>query len=776
MKILSTTLKSKKIKTNNQSGAAMLTSVIFFLFITLAIISGLVGPTVSEFKSASFNLNSKKAYFLAESGGEDAFYRIKNNMTISDNENLILDSNSATTTILDDGFGSKSLVSLGDVSSLQRKTSITIQAGAGSSFNYGVQVGDGGLILENSSSVSGNVYSNGPVSGSAGVNTGNVTAPSLVGSVTVSRNVSPNTAIDIAINASGKYLYALNEGYFEIIDINNPANPQNIKLVNSQYYSNPYHNTIRVSGNYLYITSSNANYLDIYDITDPLNPVLKPHVQVGSGSRGFCVANGFAYVPNYNDSTLSVVNVANPNNASVVSTLTIGARPTSCLVKGNYLYVVLEGPGNYGSIQAFSITTPSAPVFVGSTPAGTLSTYTFPLYGAGQYLYSLSYSLGGMQVESVTNPASPQVVWSTAPNSIYEPAAITGAAGYLYVAVYSPHNSNRAMEIWSITNPSTPSKVNSISVSASFGNPKAIAVSNGYVFLLNSVNNGISKVAVYGIGGGSGGNLIAGDVVSAGGTGSMSKIHATGSAYSHTITDSIIDKNAYYQTMSTTTVAGTTYPGSVDQSTSTMPIPDSTISQWETDAANASVINSPCPYTISGSSSVTLGPVKINCDLQLSNSASLTLSGNIWVNGNVTLSNSGTIQVGSGISGKTVGIIADSPTNHTTNSKITVSNSTNFAGSGTNSYVMLVSQNNSAETGGSQIAIDAQNSMTGKVLLYAPHGQVHLSNSSSIKEVTGWKLILSNSAQVIYETGLAHLLFTSGPAGGYVFDKWGEAQ
>src|SRR5438552_12157640 len=88
---------SKKLKRN--SGAAMLIAVIFFLFISLAIISGLVTPTIREFRAANVNLNSKKSYFLAESGSEDAVYRILNNMSIGNSENITLDSNSVTTAI-----------------------------------------------------------------------------------------------------------------------------------------------------------------------------------------------------------------------------------------------------------------------------------------------------------------------------------------------------------------------------------------------------------------------------------------------------------------------------------------------------------------------------------------------------------------------------------------------------------------------------------------------------------------------------------------------------
>ncbi|TSC78052.1 MAG: Uncharacterized protein G01um101424_186 [Parcubacteria group bacterium Gr01-1014_24] len=153
-----------KRKVNHQSGAAMLISVVFFIFISLAIISGLVSSSVREFKNAQVNLNSKKSYFLAESGSEDALYRIINGITIGGSENLTLDSNSVTTTITDN-LGQKGITSLGDVSSYQRKTNIKLKTGVGASFNYGVQVGQGGLEMTNSSKIIGNAYSGGNIIG-----------------------------------------------------------------------------------------------------------------------------------------------------------------------------------------------------------------------------------------------------------------------------------------------------------------------------------------------------------------------------------------------------------------------------------------------------------------------------------------------------------------------------------------------------------------------------------------------------------------------------------
>jgi hypothetical protein len=157
--------KSKIKRNNKNKGAAMLIAVIFFLFISLAIISGLVSPTVRQYRNANISLNSKKSYFLAESGTEDAIYRTMNNIPISGSENLTLGSNTATTTVTSIDSNTKQISSLGDVSNYQRKTSIRLSTSAGVSFNYGVQVGQGGIDLQGSGTVNGNVYANGPITG-----------------------------------------------------------------------------------------------------------------------------------------------------------------------------------------------------------------------------------------------------------------------------------------------------------------------------------------------------------------------------------------------------------------------------------------------------------------------------------------------------------------------------------------------------------------------------------------------------------------------------------
>jgi len=160
--------KVEKIIIRRNSGAAMLISVIFFLFISLAIISGLVSPSIREFKNANMNLNSKRSFFLSESGSEDASYRILKSKSISENETITLDSNSVITTITTLLSNVKQIISLGNVSNYQRKTGLTLKTGGGIVFKYGTQAGQGGFIFQNNSHVNGSLYSNGNIVGSNG--------------------------------------------------------------------------------------------------------------------------------------------------------------------------------------------------------------------------------------------------------------------------------------------------------------------------------------------------------------------------------------------------------------------------------------------------------------------------------------------------------------------------------------------------------------------------------------------------------------------------------
>jgi len=147
-------------------GQAVMTVVIFFLFISIAIVFGLAGPVIGEVKNAKDLIISKKSYFLAEAGEEDAAYRVIRGMNYSSTEEITLDGFSASTTISSVGGDEKEITSNANVSDSIRKINIILKTGVGVGFNYGAQVGYLGLEMKDNSRVNGSIYSNGNVEGS----------------------------------------------------------------------------------------------------------------------------------------------------------------------------------------------------------------------------------------------------------------------------------------------------------------------------------------------------------------------------------------------------------------------------------------------------------------------------------------------------------------------------------------------------------------------------------------------------------------------------------
>ncbi len=300
----------------------------------------------------------------------------------------------------------------------------------------------------------------------------------------------------------------------------------------------------------------------------------------------------------------------------------------------------------------------------------------------------------------------------------------------------------------------------------------AVQTGNGGIFLSGSssvTGNIYSNRVVQGTS-----DPITGSVVSAGPLGSVSGIDAGGSVYSHTISKSTVGGNAYYfspTTLTSTTVSGTKFPGSADQATSTLPISDAQIEQFEADATAGGVYSSPCIISVPTNWSAR----ELNCT-ELEIKDTLTISGWIWVKGNVKIKG-GTVKLDPTLGANSVGIIADNPRNKTTSSKISLETTTNFQGSGiVGSYFFLISQNNSAELGGTEVAIDLGQSASGDILLYAAHGEVVVGQSSVLKEVTAYKVSLQNSANVTYTSGLTNVLFVGSPSGPWNINDWKEGQ
>lgn len=238
---------------------------------------------------------------------------------------------------------------------------------------------------------------------------------------------------------------------------------------------------------------------------------------------------------------------------------------------------------------------------------------------------------------------------------------------------------------------------------------------------------------------------------------SLSGVTINGDAHAALINSCEIDGDAYYQTISGSSVGGTSYPGYPNPALENLPISDSNITDWKAEAEAGGVIAG--DYIIDAGAEESLGPKKIAGNLTVSNGAKLTVIGTLYVTGTINLFNNAEVELGDNYgSGESGVVLADG--------QINISNNSIFSGNGANSYVLVMT----IKTGD---AINVANNSSA-ALFYASQGTVNISNNVTLKGVTGYKIALNNNAIVVYEEGLASTKFSSGAGGAWLVTGWQE--
>ncbi len=279
MKIPKLKLKNRKM---NQRGAAMITAIIFFLTISVIILVAIAVPVASQVRNGADFLQSKKAYASADTLNEEAIYRLNKGRTLP--ATMVLSFNEATSTAqITDISGAKQIISTGVAGSFTRFSKSIVSQGVGTSINYGIQMGNGGLTMSGTATINGNVYANGNIIGSgSSVITGTVIAASASSEYADQQNSASgtpavNTAFgtttasqDFAQSFTVSTTTAVAEVSFYIKKTGTPANAT-VKIM-SDNAGNP--GTLMVSGtlNAGQVTTT-YGWVDVGFATNPsLNP------------------------------------------------------------------------------------------------------------------------------------------------------------------------------------------------------------------------------------------------------------------------------------------------------------------------------------------------------------------------------------------------------------------------------------------------------------------------------------------------------------------------
>ncbi|MDP3973855.1 MAG: choice-of-anchor R domain-containing protein [Candidatus Daviesbacteria bacterium] len=237
----------------------------------------------------------------------------------------------------------------------------------------------------------------------------------------------------------------------------------------------------------------------------------------------------------------------------------------------------------------------------------------------------------------------------------------------------------------------------------------------------------------------------------------LNNMTVEGNVHANTIESLSIGGDAYFQTIVSSTVAGSSNPGSADPPPKVFPISSANIDQWRIEAFdNGGEYTgdiTTCPTTVVSQ--------RINGSVILGSNCNITIHSPIHITGDLTLNSNNDLILASSYGTSSGVIVVDG--------KITINSDNRFLGTGQGSSVLMALSAYDSRTDG--IAAIVVNSEGNTGVFYAGEGIIEPGNRNNYKELTAWGIRLINNSNVNYETGLSSTLFSSGPGGAFTLTK-----
>ncbi|MCK5490768.1 MAG: hypothetical protein KAI67_02910 [Candidatus Pacebacteria bacterium] len=150
---------------NNEGFVAMIT-LLFFMSMTLIIIFSLSTVVLTTNKITKNSIDSVQSYYSGESGVEDGLLRVMKDYDYTAINSFSLGDNVQVSQNISQSGNTTTISSMAIYKNNKREIEAELIITTDDvSFHYGVQVGEGGLTMGPNSSIDGNLYSDGPVSG-----------------------------------------------------------------------------------------------------------------------------------------------------------------------------------------------------------------------------------------------------------------------------------------------------------------------------------------------------------------------------------------------------------------------------------------------------------------------------------------------------------------------------------------------------------------------------------------------------------------------------------
>lgn len=228
-----------------------------------------------------------------------------------------------------------------------------------------------------------------------------------------------------------------------------------------------------------------------------------------------------------------------------------------------------------------------------------------------------------------------------------------------------------------------------------------------------------------------------------------------------------ISKDAYYQYVdSGVRVRGNScsnniycHPGSTDPLPQPMPISESNIAEWKAAAEAGGTVTG--NQTLGWNCTQVWGQFpakKFVGNVTVSSSCNIEFLSPIYITGTLTIDSGGRVRLPAAYGEQSGVIVVDG--------RVIMSGAGTVNGSGNPSSNMLV-LSNYVTTAPNNLTAISSGGGTSSSILYAINGNIELSGSADLNQITAKKVILSGGAEISYDSGVTTPFFSSGPSGSY---------
>jgi len=319
--------------------------------------------------------------------------------------------------------------------------------------------------------------------------TGDWQNPRTLGSVDLGAGISA-TGLDVKdkiVYMSGTASTASKHDFF-IVDATDGQNPRIVSSLNTGSGLNG----IDAAGNYAYLANkSSTAQLQIIDISNISAPVLRsslglPGVSAYGNTIFYYDAKVFIGTLSTSGKEFHIINVADPLNPAILSSVEIGANVNAISVSGKMAYLALSADDE---IRVFDISNPSSPQQAGAyfAPGNSEDGKTLFMVGTRMYLgrtlgsnHTNHHELHILDISSSSN--------ITSFGSVNFLQNVNSVAVQDFLLFMGTSDSNAEFQMWNISNPAN------IVRTASFNFPQigtAVDCENNFVYVAVRSNDAL---------------------------------------------------------------------------------------------------------------------------------------------------------------------------------------------------------------------------------------------------------------------------------------------